>query len=118
GRVALLAIESLQLRTHVVHSLRQHSEFVAIGDLDARAEIAGRHLVEKALRLAYREDERPGYDEAAEQGEDYRDHRERAGQNQRALVGGGDAVAQPGHPVLLRSQPEADPRGDLGIEPL
>ena len=69
GRASLLGVEALQLLAHVVHPLGQHAELVAVGHVDASAESACRHLVEKALRLAHRQDERPRDHEAAEQRE-------------------------------------------------
>ncbi len=98
---ALLGVEPVELLAHVVHPVRQDAEFVAIGDADAAAEVSRRHLVEKAVRLANREDERPRDHESAEQREQHRADRERAGQDQRPAIGGVDAVAQPRHPLLL-----------------
>ena len=113
----LLAIETLQFPAHVVHPLRQRAEFVAIGDADGAAETAGRHLVEEALRFAYRKDERPGDHEAAEQREYHGAHGEGAGQNQRPAVGGGDALAEPRHSILLRLDQLAHLRRNFAVEP-
>ena len=114
--MALLHVETLQLPAHMVHPLRQRAELVAIGHADGSAEAAGCHLVEEALCFAHRKDERPGDHETAEQREDYRAHRECAGQNQRPAVGGGDALAQPRHSILLRPDQPTHLRRNFGVE--
>ena len=72
-----LLIEPPELLAHPVDVGRQRAQLVAIDDMDALREVAGRNLVEPSFDLLDRPDQRPG--DGIAEGEGERDAAEREG---------------------------------------
>ena len=102
GRLPLSTSKRCESLAHVVHPVGERSEFVTIRHRDCPPKLpaatSSRKLcASRTGRMNDHEITKP-----QSQREQHGADREDAGQDQRAAVGGVDAVAQPRHPVLLR----------------
>jgi len=55
----LAVIEALQFLAHLVHTVGQRTEFIAIRDVNRGRKVSFRHFAEEAMGLLDRQDKRP-----------------------------------------------------------